>query len=117
MKTLLLTNKDGELVEVPAINIVCGTCEGEGRVDHPAFSNGITSSEWADMTDDEQGRYMGGAYDVTCPECKGRRVLRVPDVSRMTFAQKRAAVYTRQAARAEQEVAAECAAERRFFNY
>lgn len=28
---------------------ICECCEGEGRVENPAFSNGITSSEWAEM--------------------------------------------------------------------
>jgi hypothetical protein len=51
--------------------IICHRCEGEGTVDHPAFSNGITSSEWAEWDDDERQDYMRGVYDVPCPECRG----------------------------------------------
>ena len=66
---------------------ICDCCRGEGRVDHPAFANGITSSEWQEMAHDwdnegemnAQQRYMRGDYDVPCVECGGRGSVKVPD--------------------------------------
>lgn len=45
--------------------IICSCCEGNGAVENPAFRNGFTSSEWAEMAADEQAEYMRG--DTTCP--------------------------------------------------
>ncbi|HDR9068236.1 TPA: hypothetical protein QDA90_003544 [Burkholderia vietnamiensis] len=96
---------------------ICGCCTGNGQIEHPAFSNGITSSEWAEMTPEEQGTYMTGGYDVACAQCAGSGKVQVPDVSRMAFGEKREYVlYLRERAadaRAAREIAAEVAAERR----
>ena len=96
---------------------ICRCCAGNGRVDHPAFSNGITSSEWAEMSPDEQDTYMSGGYDVNCEPCSGTGKVQVPDVSLMSFGEKREYVhYLRDQAeerRIDREIAAEVAAERR----
>jgi hypothetical protein len=76
--------------EVPARYEVCERCEGSGKHDHPAFSNGITSSEWAEWDYDERESYLRGRYDVTCEECKGQRVVLHPDEDRCTPEQKQA---------------------------
>lgn len=103
---------------VPAKNEVCGECEGEGKVDHPAFSNGITQSEREEMGEEDFQSYMDGRYDVVCPCCKGMRVIQVPDVYQMSWKQKRDCVLARRAIREEQEneryYQAERAAEMRF---
>ncbi len=74
-----------ELV-VSAVYEVCGRCDGHGQHDHPAFANGITSSEWhgPDWDDDSRDSYMRGVYDVPCERCKGARVELVPDESGLT---------------------------------
>ncbi|MBN3744722.1 hypothetical protein G3N96_04640 [Burkholderia sp. Se-20373] len=96
---------------------ICECCAGNGRVEHSAFSNGITSIEWAEMSHDEQATYMSGGYDVACAPCAGTGKVQVPDVSRMVFGEKREYVlYLRERAadaRAAREIAAEIAAERR----
>ncbi|KND62341.1 hypothetical protein BVER_01813 [Candidatus Burkholderia verschuerenii] len=96
---------------------ICQCCAGNGHVEHPAFSNGITSSEWAEMSSDEQDTYMRGGYDVMCEPCSGAGKVQVPDVSCMAFGEKREYVlYLREReadARAAREIAAEVAAERR----
>lgn len=98
--------------------IICPCCEGNGQVEHSAFSNGFTSSEWADMHEDEQDTYLSGGYDVRCDECSGTGKVQVPDVARMTFAEKRLLVIERQEARDDarftRELHAEWAAERAF---
>jgi len=66
---------------------ICDRCEGEGKVAHEAFSNGITSSEWndSDQWDDESKEtYMRGGYDVSCPQCKGLGREKLPDREQMT---------------------------------
>ncbi len=93
---------------------ICPHCAGEGRRDHPAFSNGFTSSEWADLQDDRDDfdgttaadRYLRGDYDVPCRECAGSGKVREPDFARMPFSVRRA--YVRQL-RAERQDAADLA--------
>lgn len=53
---------------------VCPECDGEGKVDNPAFSNGFTSSELHEAGPEFCEDYAKGVYDVKCPLCKGRRV-------------------------------------------
>lgn len=97
--------------------IICDCCAGSGKVDHPAFDNGITSSEWADMDQDGRDSYMAGDYDVPCAECSGSGKVQVPDVAAMTFSEKReyikASREAQQEARWNAEFEAECEAERR----
>lgn len=94
MNTLRITvlNEDSEEVELelPARFAVCPRCHGRGTHDHPAFARGITSDEWRgpDWDDESRAAYMNGAYDVTCSECKGERVVVVVDEERFTAEQR-----------------------------
>ena len=59
---------------------VCGTCDGEGRHVNPSIdASGITDTEWAEWEPDDRMMYTSGAYDQTCNECKGKRVVPVVD--------------------------------------
>lgn len=78
---------------------ICERCDGNGKHDHPAFSNGITSSEWAEWDDDDRSAYMGGVYDVPCSECGGRGSVKVHNIAALTFAEKRVLVEQRRVAR------------------
>lgn len=79
-------NDDGDEVVIPSRYVVCPACEGKGTHDHPAFCNGITSDEWngQDWDEDSRAAYLGGEYDVPCHECKGLRVVLMPDHDRLT---------------------------------
>ena len=109
------------LLTVPTKWAICACCEGNGTVTNPAFSNGFTSEQWADMRleFDDAGeesaadKYLRGDMDVVCRDCKGAGKLRVPDVSRMTYEQKRFAVGARAEERARFEYDEIAAAERR----
>lgn len=92
---------------------ICCRCEGAGKVDHPAFSNGITSSEWTEWDQDDRENYMRGTYDVRCEACKGSGKIQVPDVRSATFAEKRVLVEQRRDERESAECDAMQAAERR----
>ena len=96
--------------ELPHRWIICDACRGEGRRDHPAFSNGITSSEWEEWDQDDRENYMRGAYDVGCNDCGGSGKIAVPDIGRCTFAQKRELVLERRAL--EREAREDSAGER-----
>lgn len=92
--------------------IICTVCEGFGKMENPAFSNGFTSSEWADMDEDSQRNYMAGDYDVTCTCCKGSGKEKVPNLEAMTFAEKRVLAAERREAREDAQYNRECALER-----
>lgn len=69
-------------LSLPAKYEVCPRCDGRGVHDNPAFSNGFTSDEMAEEGPEFVEDYMAGVYDVRCSECKGERVVPVPDTDR-----------------------------------
>jgi hypothetical protein len=79
----VIENDEGEEAAYyfPAKFEVCTTCDGKGKHVNPSIdSHGITSDEWQnDWSPEEQEAYMGGAYDVSCYECKGARVVPAVD--------------------------------------
>lgn len=91
---------------------ICGCCEGSGKVGHEAFSNGITSSEWAEWSIEDREHYMRGDYDVQCSDCKGTGKVKIYEVSRMSWPLKRELVRQRKHNRIMAELARESAAER-----
>ncbi len=68
---------------------VCDTCAGRGKHVNPSVDAGGADTE--DWDEEDFERYMGGAYDVACYECKGRGLTPVPeprdDEERATLAQ------------------------------
>lgn len=100
-------------IDLPAHNVVCPRCRGEGTHDHPAFSNGFTrDDEFVD--EDFIHEYMSGTYDVTCSVCDGRRV--VPEIDNpetLTGHRKVAYDYLMDWHRSEAQHRAEVAAEMR----
>ena len=64
---------------------VCDACLGEGVRTNPSIypdGGGFTVSEWEEACDGDpafRDNYLSGAYDVTCKECDGNRVVPVPD--------------------------------------
>lgn len=85
--TIRVTLEDAEgweeEVDLPAKWEICPRCDGDGTHDHPAFSNGITSDEWAEWGDEDRETYMCGGYDVHCEECKGSGTVLVVDDTRV----------------------------------
>lgn len=74
-----------ETVELPGKFDVCSRCEGKGTHMNPSIGNhAITAEEWygPDWDDESREMYMNGGYDVTCYNCKGKRVELVVDESR-----------------------------------
>lgn len=78
---------------VPSRNVVCRGCEGEGRVLTPSLRGAITQEEWEQEWDEEareQYRLRGhGIYGIECPDCRGLRVVAVPDAKTATKRQLR----------------------------
>lgn len=67
----------GETTErfvLPLVYAVCDLCQGRGKcVDPEIDAGGLTSADF-DENPDLRTAYFGGRYDITCPECRGRRV-------------------------------------------
>lgn len=64
-------------VDLPTHREVCGTCNGYGK--HSRHIGAITAEDRdRDWSEDEFDSYMSGAYDRTCEECKGQKVIDVP---------------------------------------
>ncbi len=82
MKMMLDPETDEE-TEVPAKFEVCDRCEGRGKHTNPSIDgNGIPAEDFHEDPDFMED-YLSGVYDVACYECKGQRVVKVPDYSRM----------------------------------
>ena len=95
--------------EIPAVYEVCPTCDGKGSHVNPSIdSHGISAEEMYDDPEFAED-YFGGAYDVSCNECEGRRVVLTPKKG----ADERAVNALDQAYRFEAEYAAEREAEMR----
>lgn len=77
-------NDNGEEVTIslPAKYEVCFTCQGEGKHVNPAVDGHGISQEEFDEDPDFAEAYFNGNYDVTCDECKGKRVVPVVDEER-----------------------------------
>lgn len=86
---LFLANSEVE-VEVGTRNTLCEECDGEGKVNrfrHDAFTLSDFDGDVEDMHTfcEDNSR---GLYDVVCPECKGKKVVKAPDLSELTPEQK-----------------------------
>ena len=81
--TIAWTDDEGVEHELPAKYEVCSRCEGFGTHLNPNIGeHAYTQEEFLDEFDDEeQEAYFtrGGMYDVTCEECRGKRVVLVVD--------------------------------------
>lgn len=93
---MMLRDKDCELVEteLPGHYEVCPRCGGEGHHTNPSIDfNGLSEDQESDSEFMED--YFDGKYDITCTICKGKRVISMYDVSKLTYAQKRMIVQTK----------------------
>ena len=74
MEYINIVDANGDDFPVPARRILCPRCNGDGKVGHPAFAEqAITAEEWySEWSEEERDLYLGGAYDIECPECQGR---------------------------------------------
>ena len=77
---------DDEDLEIPARFEVCETCDGKGTHVNPGIdAHGLSAEDFAEDPDFAED-YFSGAYDVSCNECGGRRVVPVVDENRATAA-------------------------------
>lgn len=71
-----------EDVEFPATYEVCSVCQGKGTYVNPNIDRyGLTGEDFAEDPEFHED-YVSGMYDVTCQQCKGRRVDMVIDYDR-----------------------------------
>jgi hypothetical protein len=83
---LVLENDEGEEVEtwLPFKYEACDVCDGKGTHVNPSIDSHGLSREDFDADPDFEESYFRGDYDVTCYQCKGRRVYPVVEVERMS---------------------------------
>lgn len=69
-------NEDGEEfeIELRAHYEVCDLCEGKGSHVNPSIDAGGISGDTFRDDPDFFEEYTSGVYDVTCHQCKGKRV-------------------------------------------
>jgi DnaJ-class molecular chaperone len=65
-------------VRMPAKYEVCPTCHGKGS--SSAYLGAFTQSDMDEMDQDWFDDYLAGHFDRPCEECKGLRVVLVPDM-------------------------------------
>ena len=82
MKIINYTETEDEIVhELPSKYEVCPRCHGKGSHVNPNVDgHGLTWEDF-DQDPDFKEAYFSGVYDVACYECKGKRVIEVPDES------------------------------------
>ena len=79
---------DEERLIVPAKFEVCGQCQGNGTHVNPSIDgHGLTREDF-DADPDFEEQYFSGVFDVRCYECKGERVVKVPNWDAMTEEQR-----------------------------
>lgn len=60
-------------------NVVCPQCDGKGTMVNPSVdAGGISEFEFAQDPEFRRA-YFSGVYDVTCSQCKGKRIVSVID--------------------------------------
>jgi hypothetical protein len=85
--TVAIVDDEGEeeVHELPAKFEVCSLCNGKGTHVNPSIDcNGITASEWGQWSSEEQEDYRNGAYDVSCHQCEGLRVVPSIDENKLS---------------------------------
>lgn len=98
-------------IEIATITAPCPRCRGKGSHVNPAVDgNGLSQEDFDEAGPEFRDDYMAGVYDVPCYECKGARVILVPDRAKLT---KKERVAWYEQVRELAEMAAEEEAERR----
>jgi len=72
---------EGDEATLPALYEVCESCQGKGtHVNRAIDGNGLDPELEEDL--DFMEGYLSGVYDVSCEECRGKRVVAVVDERR-----------------------------------
>ena len=90
----MLYNEDG--TPFPSCWAICSHCRGDGK--SSAYLGAFSREDFNEDPDFAEA-YMNGEYDRMCDECKGSGKVQLIDVSRCTYAQKRAMVKQRRSER------------------
>lgn len=112
--TITWEDDDGveHVTDVPACWEICSDCRGSGG--SSAHLGAFSAEDWAAEDDDFRTDYLAGVYDQPCRGCGGSGKVQVPDHSaKLTDEQRHALTWRDDVRRADAEVAAESAHERR----
>lgn len=101
---------DGDVeIAIPTRWVICGCCEGSGK--SSAYLGAFTCNDMAEAGPEFHDDYMAGRYDRACDACEGAGKVQVADYSKMSKADRDE---YRAQCRADREVDAEHAMERRY---
>lgn len=69
--------EEEEMLKLPAKLELCDLCNGKGKVVNPSIDAGGLSQD--DFYDDPgfEEDYFSGVHDISCPQCRGKRVVPV----------------------------------------
>jgi hypothetical protein len=84
-------NDEGEPVELelPSKFVVCARCMGRGSHVNPSIDgNGLSREDFDEAGPEFFDDYMAGVYDVACYSCGGKRVVELPDLQKLTAAER-----------------------------
>jgi|10_taG_2_1085330.scaffolds.fasta_scaffold42955_2 hypothetical protein len=76
-------------LNLPAKFEVCDLCGGKGTTVNPSIDAGGLSSEDFDEDPGFREDYLGGAYDISCPQCGGKRVVPTVNFDGLNIEQKK----------------------------
>jgi hypothetical protein len=82
--TVTLCTDDGD-VSLPGVNVICSRCGGEGHIVNPSIDGFTMDDLYEDFGSDADefiDDYLGGRYDITCDECRGRGIVVEVDETR-----------------------------------
>lgn len=83
-KGLSINEQGAVWFDVTAHYEVCPTCEGHGvHVRQDIDDSQLVDQMREDGDSDGLQDYKDGAFDVICTECKGQRVILIPDLSKI----------------------------------
>jgi hypothetical protein len=75
-------------LKLPTVFDVCDLCRGTGSVVNPSMDAGGLTEEDFDRDPDFREEYFSGMHDITCPQCRGKRVIPVVNEAGMSKEQK-----------------------------
>jgi len=76
-------------LRLPAIFELCDLCSGSGSVVNPSQDASGLSEEDFERDPDFEEEYKSGRYDITCPQCRGKRVIPVINYEGLSVEQKK----------------------------
>ena len=84
-RTIRIWDREGEVMEIPAVWVICECCEGDGVTVNPSIDgHGISTQDEIWQDEEFREHYRSGWYDVECGQCYGKGRELLPDYDRLS---------------------------------